>query len=98
MPAKLRHPLPSSGGSFADEALPPLLDPLIEGADVHAGRCACGMSHIGVVVAPFAGVELIQRSLRLLHPARLPVQQPNGLCGDQHQPGRAPTINHIDKG
>lgn len=53
------------------------------------------MSHVGVVVAPLAGLEFIQRPLRLLHSAGLPVQQPDGLRADQHQPGRAITVDHI---
>jgi hypothetical protein len=48
MPAELRHRLPRSDGSFGEEPLPPLLDPLIERADVHAGRCACGMFHLAL--------------------------------------------------
>ena len=98
MPAELAHPLPDSGGSFGEEPISPLVDPQIEGPDVHAVRCAPGVSHVGVVVAPLAGLQLIQRPFRLLYPAGLPMQQPNGLGADQHQPGGTTTVHYIDEG
>lgn len=63
MPAELAHPLPDSGGSFGEKPISPLVDPLIEGPDVHAVRCAPGVPHVGVIVAPLAGLQLIQRPL-----------------------------------
>jgi hypothetical protein len=97
MPAEFDHPLPDSDGGLGEEPLPPLLDPLIERRDMHACRCAPGMSNVRVVVAPFAGFELTQRLFWLLHPASLPMQQPDGLGTDKHQPRRTTTVDYIDK-
>jgi hypothetical protein len=55
------------------------------------------MSHVRVVVAPLAEFELVQRPLRLLYAAGVPMQQRDHLGGDQHQPGRTTAVYHIDE-